>query len=222
MLRLGQHSQVPRDIGACVFYGRFVLGEGFPKVLRAAADGDGAAFAMLWRDTHPPLLRYLWVAAGDAAEDLASDVWLDVARRIAKFKGGEPEFRGWLFTLARRKVIDRHRYEARHPESPTGDIEPLDRPASDDTFAAALEDISTVAALTLIATLPRDQAEIIVLRVVVGMDATEVARVVGKSPGAVRVAAHRGLRTLSARLAAQARVPPAQPDETAGRDGVTL
>lgn len=205
-----------------MFYGRFVLGEGFPKVLRAAADGDGAAFAMLWRDTHPPLLRYLWVAAGDAAEDLASDVWLDVARRIAKFKGGEPEFRGWLFTLARRKVIDRHRYEARHPESPTGDIEPLDRPASDDTFAAALEDISTVAALTLIATLPRDQAEIIVLRVVVGMDATEVARVVGKSPGAVRVAAHRGLRTLSARLAAQARVPPAQPDETAGRDGVTL
>ncbi len=205
-----------------MFYGRFVLGEGFPKVLRAAADGDGAAFAMLWRDTHPPLLRYLWVAAGDAAEDLASDVWLDVARRIAKFKGGEPEFRGWLFTLARRKVIDRHRYEARHPESPTGDIEPLDRPASDDTFAAALEDISTVAALTLIATLPRDQAEIIVLRVVVGMDATEVARVVGKSPGAVRVAAHRGLRTLSARLAAQAAVPPAQPDETAGRDGVTL
>lgn len=222
VLRLGQHSQVPRDIGACVFYGRFVLGEGFPKVLRAAADGDGAAFAMLWRDTHPPLLRYLWVAAGDAAEDLASDVWLDVARRIAKFKGGEPEFRGWLFTLARRKVIDRHRYEARHPESPTGDIEPLDRPASDDTFAAALEDISTVAALALIATLPRDQAEIIVLRVVVGMDATEVARVVGKSPGAVRVAAHRGLRTLNARLAAQARVPPAQPDETAGRDGVTL
>ena len=89
-----------------------MLGEGFPKVLAAAADGDGAAFAILWRDTHPPLLRYLWVAAGDAAEDLASDVWLDVARRLAKFKGGEPEFRGWLFTLARRKVIDKRRHEA--------------------------------------------------------------------------------------------------------------
>src|SRR5215472_419174 len=189
-----------QDIGPCVFYGRFVLGEGFPKVLRAAADGDGAAFATLWRDSHPPLLRYLWVAAGDAAEDLASDVWLDVARRLGKFKGGEPEFRGWLFTLARRKVIDRHRYEARHPVSLTGDIEPFDRPASDDTVAAALEDISTESALTLIATLPRDQAEIIVLRVVVGMDAPQVARVVGKSPGAVRVAAHRGLRALAARL----------------------
>lgn len=211
-----------KTLGACGFYGRFVLGEGFPKVLRAAADGDGAAFAMLWRDTHPPLLRYLWVAAGDAAEDLASDVWLDVARRISKFKGGEPEFRGWLFTLARRKVIDRHRYEARHPESPTGDIEPLDRPASDDTFAAALEDISTEAALALIASLPRDQAEIIVLRVVVGMDATEVARIVGKSPGAVRVAAHRGLRSLGARLTKSASVPPAQHGEAADPGGVTL
>jgi RNA polymerase sigma-70 factor, ECF subfamily len=205
-----------------VFYGRFVLGEGFPKVLRAAADGDGAAFAALWRDSHPPLLRYLWVAAGDAAEDLASDVWLDVARRIAKFKGGEPEFRGWLFTMARRRVIDRHRYEARHPESPTGDMEPLDRPASDDTFAAAFEDISTSAALALIATLPRDQAEIIVLRVVVGMDATEVAALVGKSPGAVRVAAHRGLRSLNARLAGARTVPPGQRDTAADRGGVTL
>lgn len=178
-----------------------MLGEGFPKVLSAAADGDGAAFALLWRDSHPPLLRYLWVAAGEAAEDLASDVWLDVARRLAKFKGSEPEFRGWLFTLARRKVIDRHRHEVRHPEWPMADMEPLDRPASDDTFTAAVEGLSTTAALSLIATLPRDQAEIIVLRVVVGLEAKEVARIVGKSPGAVRVAAHRGLRALSARLA---------------------
>jgi RNA polymerase sigma-70 factor, ECF subfamily len=198
-----------------------VLGEGFPKVLAAAVDGDGTAFAILWRDSHPPLLRYLWVAAGDAAEDLASDVWLDVARRLAKFKGGEPEFRGWLFTLARRKVIDKRRHEARHPESPTADIEPLDRPASDDTFAAAAEGISTTAALRLIATLPRDQAEIIVLRVVVGMEAAEVAQIVGKSPGAVRVAAHRGLRALSARLADAKGTAPGQQGGTPDQGGVT-
>jgi RNA polymerase sigma-70 factor, ECF subfamily len=178
-----------------------VLGAEFPDVLRLAAKGDGPAFARLWRDTHPPLLRYLWLSAGDAAEDVASEVWLEVARRIGRFRGGEPEFRGWLFTLARRRVIDRHRYEARHPELPTGDDGRLDRPARDDTMAAALEDISTEAALAFIATLPRDQAEIITLRVVVGLDAIQVARIVGKSPGAVRIAAHRGLRTLTARLA---------------------
>jgi RNA polymerase sigma-70 factor (ECF subfamily) len=206
-----------------------VLGSEFPDVLRLAAKGDGAAFGKLWRDTHPPLLRYLRLSAGDAAEDLASEVWLEVARRITRFRGGEPEFRGWLFTLARRKVIDRRRYETRHPELPIADTGHLDRPAAEDTVAAALDSISTEAALAFIATLPRDQAEIILLRVVVGLDTAQVARIVGKSPGAVRVAAHRGLRALTARLADSGPVmpdsgatAPSQGPRHSGQGDVTL
>jgi RNA polymerase sigma-70 factor, ECF subfamily len=204
-----------------------VLGGEFPEVLRLAANGDGAAFGKLWRDTHPPLLRYLRLSAGDAAEDLASEVWLEVARRIARFRGSEPEFRSWLFTVARRRLIDRHRYETRHPEMPTADTDRLDRPAPDDTAAAVLEGISTEAALAFIATLPRDQAEIIILRVVVGLDAIQVARIVGKSPGAVRVAAHRALRALTERLADGPLTPdagataPHPGTEMPGRGGVT-
>ena len=206
-----------------------MLGPEFPDVLRGAANGDGAAFARLWRDMHPPLLRYLHLSAGDAAEDLASDVWLEIARRITRFRGGEPEFRSWLFTVARRRVIDRRRYETRHPELPTDDTERLDRPAIDDTAALALEGMSTQAALAFIASLPRDQAEIIVLRVVAGLDAAQVARIVGKSPGAVRVAAHRGLRRLIERLDNDAptmldtSTQPLRAKTTApGQEGVTL
>jgi RNA polymerase sigma-70 factor (ECF subfamily) len=155
---------------------------------------------------HPMLLRYLRLSAGDAAEDLASEVWLEVARRIARFRGSELDFRGWLFTVARRRVIDLQRYKTRHPERPTADIERLDRPAPDDPAAKVLEGISTEAALAFIATLPREQAEIIILRVVAGLDVAQVARIVGKSPGAVRVASHRGLRSLSARLGGDASV----------------
>ena len=179
---------------------RFVVGPEFPEVLRFAANGDGAAFGRLWREMHPMLLRYLRLSAGDAAEDLASEVWLEVARRIARFRGGEMEFRSWLFTMARRRTIDLQRYEARHPAWPTADIERLDRPTPDDTAGKALEGIATEAALAFIATLPREQAEIIILRFVAGLDVAQVAMIVGKSSGAVRVAAHRGLRTLSARL----------------------
>jgi RNA polymerase sigma-70 factor, ECF subfamily len=68
---------------------------------------------------------------------------------------------------------------------------------SPDAAEAALEAVSARAVVALIATLPREQAEIIMLRVVAGLEATEVARIVGKSPGAVRVAAHRGLRRLA-------------------------
>ncbi len=169
-------------------------------MLRAAATGDETAFARLWRDAHPPLLRYLRVLAGGAAEDVAGEVWLEVARGLARFRGGEQEFRGWLFTLARRRATDMRRRDARRPVRLTDDVEELDRPGDDDTAMAALDNLSTEAAVALIASLPRDQAEVIVLRVIAGLDVGQVARIVGKRPGAVRVAAHRGLRTLATRL----------------------
>jgi RNA polymerase sigma-70 factor, ECF subfamily len=175
-----------------------------PGALRAAARGDETAFALLWREAHPALLRYLQVVVGPGAEDVAAEVWLEIARGLARFRGGEPEFRGWLFTLARRRAADLRRYSGRHPEQLTrGDAE-LDQPAADDTAAAALENLSTQAALELIATLPPYQAEVIVLRVVAGLDVRQAAQITGRRPGAVRVAMHRGLRTLAARLAVPA------------------
>ena len=182
----------------------FVLENSFPGVLHAAASGDETAFARLWRDAHPPLLRYLRVVTGDAAEDIASEVWLEVARGLRRFRGGEPEFREWLFTIARRRVIDLRRYRDPHPVWLSGEAGDPDRTGGDDTAAAALGSPSTEAALGIIATLPPDQAEVIVLRVIGGLDAAQVGRIVGKRPGAVRVAAHRGLRTLAARLSAPA------------------
>jgi RNA polymerase sigma-70 factor (ECF subfamily) len=176
----------------------------FRGALRAAARGDETAFAWLWRGAHPALLRYLQVVAGADAEDVAAEVWLEIARGLPRFRGAEPEFRAWLFTLARRRAADLRRYSSRHPEQVTRDDADLDQPAADDTAAAALENLSTKAALELIATLPPYQAEVIVLRVVAGLDVWQVARITGKRPGAVRVAAHRGLRTLAARMTAPA------------------
>jgi RNA polymerase sigma-70 factor (ECF subfamily) len=60
-----------------------------------------------------------------------------------------------------------------------------------------MEQISTEQALALVASLPPEQAEMVALRVVAGLDVSAVAQIVGKSPGAVRVSVHRGLRALS-------------------------
>lgn len=173
-------------------------------MLHAAARGDEAAFARLWRDNQPPLVRFLRVLISEHAEDVASEVWLEVARRLARFRGGEQEFRAWLFTTARRRVIDAHRSAACRPATVTSDIRDLDQPSSGDAATAALERISTQAALELIATLPREQAEVVALRVIAGLDVARVAQIVGKQPGAVRVASHRALRALAATLAAAA------------------
>jgi RNA polymerase sigma-70 factor, ECF subfamily len=183
-----------------------MIGEAFPAVLAAAARGDEHAFGRLWRELQPRLLRYLMVVAHGAAEDVASETWLAVIRGIARFQGDEPAFRAWVFTIARHKAIDGRRRGTRQPGDDLPIAELADPAAPDDPAGAALEGISTRAALALIATLPADQAEAITLRVLAGLDVGRVAVIMGKRPGTVRVLTHRGLRRLAERLGAGARV----------------
>jgi RNA polymerase sigma-70 factor (ECF subfamily) len=173
-----------------------VIGAAFGETLAHAKAGDDAAFTLLFRDVQPALLRYLRVIAPDA-EDVAGDTWLQVVGGLRRFRGEEQEFRAWLFTIARHRAADSGRSRARRPAVPLDLTEAEQQLMSPDTADQALEAVSTRKVLELIASLPGDQAEIIMLRVVAGLEAREVARIVGKSPGAVRVAAHRGLRKLA-------------------------
>jgi RNA polymerase sigma-70 factor, ECF subfamily len=179
-----------------------MIGPEFPIVLEAAARGDEDAFGRLWHDLQPRLLRYFRVAATSAADDLASETWLGVVRGIDRFRGNETAFRAWVFTIARHEVLDwRRRAARRAPEDlPATDL--IEQAAPDDPAATALEGISTRAALAVVATLPPDQAEAIVLRVVAGLGVDQVAAIMGKRPGTVRVLTHRGLRRLAERLGA--------------------
>jgi RNA polymerase sigma-70 factor, ECF subfamily len=179
-----------------------MIGETFPAVLAAAQRGDERAFAVLWRDLQPAVLRYLRVAAPAAAEDLAADTWVSVIRGLARFRGDEPGFRALVFTAARHRALDWRRQASRRQAAAVSVEALYDRPAPDDPAEAALEAQSTRAALALIAELPRNQAEVVALRMVAGLDVAQVAKLVGKRPGAVRTLTHRGLRRLAQRLAA--------------------
>jgi len=175
-----------------------VIGAAFGVSLAEAQGGDEDAFACLFRDVQPALLRYLRFTAPGAADDVASETWLQVVSGLAGFTGGENAFRAWLFTIARHRAIDWGRAQARRRTVPLVESDYVERLTVPDAADAAMERISTQAVLARLSVLPPDQAEIILLRVVAGLDATDVARIVGKSPGAVRVAAHRGLRRLAA------------------------
>jgi RNA polymerase sigma-70 factor (ECF subfamily) len=169
--------------------------------LRAAQQGSTDAFRVLYRDIQPQLLRYLRALAGDDAEDVASEAWLHVARDLASFAGDYDAFRGWVTTIARHRAVDHARHRSRRPPSAPVPVEELaGLSAADDTAASAIEAVGTDEALRLIAALPPDQAEAVLLRAVVGLDAKTAARVTGKRAGAIRSAAHRGLRTLARRL----------------------
>ena len=168
--------------------------------LVAAREGDEAGFATLWRDLHPRLLRYLRVRGDEASEDLAAETWMHVVRGLPTFEGGVPEFRAWLFTIARHRAIDQGRARTRglalvsvaDPVDVVGGV-----PTVQSAEQEAVDNEGTAEALRLVATLPPAQAEMVMLRVVAGLDVADVAQLLGKRPGAVRVGVHRALKTLS-------------------------
>jgi RNA polymerase sigma-70 factor (ECF subfamily) len=168
----------------------------FDQLLDAVRQGADWAVAELWRDLHPRLLAYFRGAEPGAAEDLAADTWVDVARSLHRFDGGETDFRRFAFTIARRRLSDHRRRRFRRRTDPVAAETLADHAAGDDPAAAALGQ----QALAVIGRLPRDQAEVVLLRVVAGLGADEVGAIVGKSAGAVRVIQHRALRRLAALL----------------------
>jgi len=177
-----------------------VAAEDFPDLLRAAQSGDEGAFEQLFRQTQPSLLKFLIVVAGaDLADDIAADTWVNVVRDLDRFTGEEiGAFRAWTLAIGRRRWVDELRRRGRRPELLTADAPELE--VVDDVAGQVETAMSTERAIALVASLPPEQAEVLMLRVIADLDVGQTAEIVGKTPGAVRVLAHRGLRRLHANL----------------------
>jgi RNA polymerase sigma-70 factor, ECF subfamily len=174
-------------------------GSALDEALSKAKAGDDAGFLLLWDALQPRLLRYLQVVGCDDVDDVAGETWLQVVRDLPKFKkDSADEFRAWLFTIARHRAIDAARSRKRFldrilaagPAQPTAST---GNPVEDEV----LLQLSTQQAIAMVAALSKDQAEVVALRVIAGLNTEAVARLLRKSPGAVRIALHRGLRSLS-------------------------
>jgi RNA polymerase sigma-70 factor, ECF subfamily len=166
-------------------------------MLARARSGDEAAFLGLWRGLQPRLLRYLQVLGCDDPDDVASETWLQVVRDLHRFNGDDEDFRHWLFAVGRHRAIDAARARTRRRVSPVADG--LESLADGQTVEdQVLDGMSVRKAVAMLAGLSQDQAEAVALRVIAGLDTPAVASILGKSPGAVRVALHRGLRALAA------------------------
>ncbi|HWS37003.1 MAG TPA: RNA polymerase sigma factor [Actinoplanes sp.] len=195
--------------------------EDLDAVVIAAQSGDEEAFRLLYRTQQPPLLRYLRILVGEDAEDVASEAWLQIARDLRTFSGDFDGFRGWTATIARHRAMDLLRAQRRRPQAgpPVETLTELS--GGDDTADRALELVTTDAAVAMIAALPPEQAEAVMLRVVVGLDAKSTGQILGRRAGAIRTAAYRGLRQLAARLGQPAHPPPEQRRSTSWNGPVT-
>jgi len=183
------------------------LGEHFDAVLDAARAGAAWAVGELYESLNPAVLGYLRSQEPGEADDIASDTWLSVARGIGRFRGTQADFRRWVFAIARRRLIDFRRKRARRATDPS----PVDRLearlAPGDAEAEAMATISVDAALALIRRLPPGQAEVVLLKVIGQFETEEVAEIMGKRAGTVRVMQHRALARLARILEAEAVTP---------------
>src|SRR3954466_5433489 len=162
--------------------------------LAAARAGDETAFVVVFRAVQPRLLSYLRARTGPDAEDVAADTWARVVAGLRDFTGDAAAFRRWVFTIAHARAVDSWRSHGRRLEDPTDALP--DAAANVDVAHEAETRTSTAAAVELPRRLPEVQAQVLMLRVLAGLDVAGTAAVLGRSPNHVRVLAHRGLRAL--------------------------
>lgn len=166
------------------------------EAINEAKAGDAQAVTRLYREFNPGLLRFLKGRVGHEGEDIASEVWLTIAKNISSFEGNDRDFRAWIFSTARRRTIDHiRRISARPRLSGYEDFEDLasrfHAPESSDQLEI------DEAVRTLVSGLSDEQAEVLLLRVVGGLSAEEVAKIINKAEGAVRTIQHRAVKQLS-------------------------
>lgn len=161
----------------------------------AARRGRQSAWDAIYRDLAPPLLGYARSQNAPDPEDLVGEVFLEVVRSLGRFEGHEEErFRGWVFTIARRRLIDARRRSGRRPTELTEPAELAERAGSYEEDALARLSLDDVR--SLLSCLSEDQREVMVLRLVAGLRTNEIAEVTGRHPEAVKGLAKRALARL--------------------------
>ena len=150
-------------------------GERFETVMTAATAGVEWAIGLLYREFHPAVLRYLRARGAPGSEAAAEQVWMEVARGLQHFTGDEVAFRRWLFDLAREPLMDG----------------PIEGPIELENPREPMSE-----ALSKVAALPPDHADVLLLRALGHLDVDDVASITGQDTGAVRLLEMDALRLL--------------------------
>jgi RNA polymerase sigma-70 factor (ECF subfamily) len=173
------------------------------SLVERAREGDREAYASLFDRFHDEIYRFATRRIGDpvAGQDAAAETFADAFSGIRRFHQTGAPFEAWLYTIARRRIVDQVRLRARHDhaELPSNDT---GQPSSGG------HEPSVVDALLLrglIARLSETERDVLELRFMEDLDVEQTALRLGKQPGAVRVMQHRALTKLRTMMAEDAR-----------------
>jgi RNA polymerase sigma-70 factor (ECF subfamily) len=177
------------------------------RPLLEAARRDPARFEALYRRYLAPVYSFAYYELGNhhAAEDATARTFLAALANLHRFEErarpgdgeGASTFKVWLFQIARNVIANERRSTRRHP------TEPLDEPTGAivadplDVEGDVVRRDEAAAAWRAVGRLPGDRRRALILRFVDELSTAEIAGVMGRSEGAVRVLLHRALRTVA-------------------------
>ncbi len=170
------------------------VGDAFPTVLAAAQENAPWAFERLYREFSPTVAGFLRLQGLADPDDVVSEAFMSAFSAIGRFGGSEGAFRAWLFTIARRRLVDEWRRGSRRP--PTTEEAMGANAAGGDAEDDALGQIGSERVEALLAGLAPDQRDVLMLRIVADMTVEQVAEALGKTEGAVKALQRRGLDAL--------------------------
>ena len=175
------------------------IGGAFPEVLSAAQAGADWAWQRLYESVAARVRSYVAAQGALDPDELTGDVLLHLVRGIDRFSGDESAFRSWVFVIAHHRVIDDRRRSRRRQDLQQRLRATHEQGAEDDPLARLWPDEWSAR----LGQLSEGQRTVLLLRVVSGLSAEEVGRVIGKKAGAVRVMQHRAVVRLQEICAAE-------------------
>lgn len=165
--------------------------------IERAKVGDKDALSRLWSLLNPGLVRYLSSLGCKFSEDIASESWISLSKVLPRFHGEISSLQGLLFQIARARLYDQLRKDYRQTRP---SLMVVDGSMQIDMAQKSPEDVldeSSSNTLEWLSAIPTSQAEVVSLRVIVGLTHYEISQIIGKSEGAVRILFFRGIANLS-------------------------
>jgi RNA polymerase sigma-70 factor (ECF subfamily) len=163
-------------------------------LIRQWRNGDGRAATRLVERHAPGLARFVsGEGERDGVDEVVQDTFVRAFGAIDSFRG-DSAFRTWLFTIARRLILDRRRSERRSRVVST--VEEGDAVTTFDALDTMVADESMLRVRRAVAQLSPKQKEVFTLRLEQGLSYKEIADLVGSTEGAARVHYHNAMRAV--------------------------
>jgi RNA polymerase sigma-70 factor (ECF subfamily) len=181
----------------------------FVEIIALARTGDADAWGQIYRRFAGPVYGFFLhqVRNQQVAEDLTAGVFVEAIQAAARFSGSLAALRSWLFRIARNDLIDYWRHARRVQSEALEDVDDADLARAvpmDDPADAAISSVDRSQLLASVRRLSPEQRQVVLLRLSGDLSSSEIARVMGKSEGAIKALQYRALAVLRKALAPSA------------------